>query len=91
MHLHHRLMRMGFDQKQTVNILYAISGLLGITSVMFTKNNKLRSVFSIVVCLLLLGVYLFILSDPEKRNKAGLDRFMPDSSKTKDDEKDQDE
>ena len=34
-HLHHRLVDMGFSQKQTVFILYAISGVLGITAVHF--------------------------------------------------------
>ena len=36
-HLHHRLIDMGFSQKQTVFILYAISGVLGITAVLLAE------------------------------------------------------
>ena len=54
-HLHHRLIDMGFSQKQTVFILYAISGVLGITSVVLAESNALRAI------LILLCVLVFIL------------------------------
>lgn len=54
-HLHHRLIDMGFSQKQTVFILYAISGVLGITAVLLAEYGTLRAL------ILLICVLLFIL------------------------------
>ena len=52
-HLHHRLIDMGFSQKQTVFILYAISGVLGITAVLLAENGPLRALI-LVMCVLVL-------------------------------------
>ncbi len=38
-HLHHRLIDMGFSTKQSVFILYAISGVLGITAVLLAEQG----------------------------------------------------
>lgn len=54
-HLHHRLYDMGFTQKQTVFILYAISGVLGITSILLAEQRFLRAM------LLLICVLIFLL------------------------------
>jgi len=54
-HLHHRLMDMGFSQKQTVFILYAISGVLGITAVLLAESGTLRAL------ILLMSVLIFLL------------------------------
>ncbi len=55
-HLHHRLIDMGFSQKQTVFILYAISGVLGITAVVLAESGTLRALI-LLVCVL---IFLFI-------------------------------
>ena len=52
-HLHHRLVDMGFFQKQTVFILYAISGVLGITAVLLAESGVLRALL-LVICVLIL-------------------------------------
>ena len=52
-HLHHRLVDMGFSQKQTVFILYAISGVLGITAVLLAESGVLRALL-LVICVLIL-------------------------------------
>ncbi|MBR4720317.1 MAG: undecaprenyl/decaprenyl-phosphate alpha-N-acetylglucosaminyl 1-phosphate transferase [Clostridia bacterium] len=54
-HLHHRLIDMGFSQKQTVFILYAISGVLGITAVVLAESGTLRAL------ILLFCVLIFML------------------------------
>ncbi len=38
-HLHHRLIDMGFTQKQTVCIMYIISGMLGMSAIIFSLRN----------------------------------------------------
>ena len=52
-HLHHRLVDMGFSQKQTVFILYTISGVLGITAVLLAESGVLRALL-LVICVLIL-------------------------------------
>lgn len=54
-HLHHRLIDMGFSQKQTVFILYAISGVLGITAVLLAEYGTIRAL------ILLISVLAFVV------------------------------
>lgn len=39
-HLHHRLLEMGFSQKQAVLLMYVISGCLGLSAIALTEVNK---------------------------------------------------
>lgn len=55
-HLHHRLIDMGFTQKQTVFILYTISGVLGITAVLLAESGVLRALVLLICVLVLLLV-----------------------------------
>ena len=67
-HLHHRLIDMGFSQKQTVFILYAISGVLGITAVLLAENGTMRALV-LVICVLILLLIGSLL---------GKDVYVPD-------------
>lgn len=53
-HIHHRLVDMGFSQKQAVFILYAMSGVLGLTAVVLAESGALRAL------LLLIGVLIVV-------------------------------
>ncbi len=53
-HLHHRLIDMGFSQKQTVFILYAISGVLGISAVLLAESSFLRALLLLICALILI-------------------------------------
>ena len=55
-HLHHRLIDMGLNQKQSVRILYAVSGILGISAVLFTKEKILHASI-IIVLALVIGIF----------------------------------
>ncbi|WHH57575.1 MraY family glycosyltransferase [Petroclostridium sp. X23] len=55
-HLHHRLIDMGFSQRQTVIILYTISGILGLSAVVLTGSGA----FSAMV--LILSVLVFVIA-----------------------------
>ena len=74
-HLHHRLVDMGFSQKQTVFILYAISGVLGITAVLLAESGVLRALLLAICVLILLliggmlGKNSYVHSHPDTRNK----------------------
>lgn len=56
-HLHHRLMDMGFSQKQVVIIMYCLSGILGLTSLLAMRlSNKKSYLLLIVICAIVLSV-----------------------------------
>ncbi len=64
-HLHHRLIDMGFSQKQTVFILYAISGVLGITAVVLAESTALRAILILICVLVFILIEGMILNTGE--------------------------
>ena len=64
-HLHHRLSDMGFSQKQTVFILYAISGVLGITAVVLAESTALRAILILICVLVFILIEGMILNTGE--------------------------
>ena len=51
-HIHHRLIDMGFSQKQAVAVLYLVSAILGLSAVVLTTSGELKAlVFLIALCL----------------------------------------
>ena len=42
-HVHHRLIDMGFNQKQAVAVLYIISGILGLSAVVLTTSGPVKA------------------------------------------------
>ncbi len=71
-HIHHRLIDMGFNQKQSVRILYAVSGILGISAVLFTTENLWRAGLIIVVGFAVLIADYLLVANPGTRHQAGL-------------------
>lgn len=85
-HIHHRLIDMGFNQKQSVCILYSVSGILGISAVMFTTESWGKAVFMILSAFAIFLTNYFIMKNPETRRKSGLDvpaESVPDQKKDK--------
>lgn len=56
-HMHHRLIDLGFTQKQSVCILYAICAILGISAVMFSGETFGKAMLIIIV-----GIVIFLLN-----------------------------
>ena len=55
-HVHHRLIDLGFDQKQSVAILYAFSALMGLTAVLLAKTSESKLIIlalAVIVCFFL--------------------------------------
>jgi UDP-GlcNAc:undecaprenyl-phosphate GlcNAc-1-phosphate transferase len=48
-HFHHKLIDMGFNQKQAVTILYSVSALFGISAILFTEEKIIIAVIIILV------------------------------------------
>ena len=67
-HVHHRLIDMGFNQKQAVAILYVISVVLGLIAVVLTTSGELRAMVLVVAVIIGLVVsgFLFLSNGQHK-------------------------
>ena len=50
-HVHHKLIDMGFTQKQAVAVLYVISAILGLSAVILTTSGELRAMVVLIALL----------------------------------------
>lgn len=75
-HIHHKLIDLGFNQKQSVHILYAISGMLGLSALLFTGESLFGMILILVVSLLILISNIYIMTHADARHKAGLDQEL---------------
>ena len=66
--MHHRLIDMGFNQKQAVAILYVISVVLGLVAVVLTTSGELRAMFIVaaVIITLIVGGFLVLTTEQHK-------------------------
>ena len=55
-HIHHRLIDMGFSQKQSVAVLYLISGMLGVSAVVLTTSGVVRAMLLLMALCVAGGV-----------------------------------
>ena len=67
-HLHHRLIDMGFSQKQAVAIMYAVSAILGLAAVLFTSSGAMKALM-LVGCAMLVSVVAAHMLDTHKKNE----------------------
>ncbi len=72
-HIHHKLIDMGFSQKQSVMILYSICGILGVSAVLFAMDRPLPglSVITIALVIYLLN-WVFVNKNSETREHMGM-------------------
>ena len=73
-HLHHRLLNRGFSQRKTVLILYGISGIFGLFSVLVARVNSRQAVYMSAILFVVTLIYairfgLFSSSRDEKEDK----------------------
>lgn len=61
-HVHHRLVDMGFNVKQAVAILYAISGTLGLAAVVLTTSGEAKAMLLLfaIILAILVGGFMFV-------------------------------
>ncbi|WAA12140.1 glycosyltransferase family 4 protein [Fervidibacillus halotolerans] len=53
-HIHHSLMKLGYTHRQTVLIIYMMSGLFSLAAVLFTNSTVLGSILVLVTLLVLI-------------------------------------
>ena len=71
-HVHHRLIDMGFNQKQAVAVLYIISAILGLCAVVLTTSGALKAMM-LLLALCAAGAVsarIFLVNN-EKKNQDG--------------------
>lgn len=61
-HIHHRLIDMGFDQRQSVSILYLVASLLGLLAVFASTTGPGRALMVLAAVAAIGGVGLWLLS-----------------------------
>ena len=71
-HVHHRLIDLGFDQKQSVAILYAFSALMGLTAVLLARTNESKLIFLAIAVLICFFLAMSLMSF-EKRHRREMD------------------
>lgn len=76
-HIHHRLIDMGFTQKESVKILYALCSIMGLVAVfctetMFDDKRVVKSVAIAGIAVVLFLINLLIMKNPETRRHSGL-------------------
>ena len=68
-HVHHKLIDMGFNQKQAVAILYAISATLGLTAVVLTSSCEVKAIVLLLAVLAAILVGACIIYGAEHWSK----------------------
>ena len=68
-HVHHRLIDLGFDQKQSVAILYTFSALMGLTAVILARTNESKLIILAIAVLVCFFLAMSLMSF-EKHHKA---------------------
>lgn len=76
-HLHHKLVDMGFTQKESVKILYAICAIMGIVAIVFTDtmfdNSRLFKALILLLCaIVILFINYCVMVNPVSRLHSGL-------------------
>ncbi len=68
-HVHHRLIDLGFDQKQSVAILYGFSALMGLTAVLLARTNESKLIFLSLAILFCFFLAMAMMSFEKQRHK----------------------
>jgi UDP-GlcNAc:undecaprenyl-phosphate GlcNAc-1-phosphate transferase len=67
-HLHHRLLDMGFSQKQTVGILYTLTSILCLTAVVMALKDALRGLILIFAVIFVLIISIVVMEAKEENS-----------------------
>lgn len=76
-HLHHKLIDLGFTQKEAVGIIYAICGLLGLvaltfTDTMFEEMRFIKSLLLVAAAICIFAINFLIMKNPSARYLSGI-------------------
>lgn len=85
-HVHHRLIDMGFSQKQAVAVLYMISAILGLSAVVLTTGGPLKAMLLLLALCAAGGVSarIFMVNNEKKQNEQAEDEAAARSAEQQD-------
>ena len=71
-HFHHRLIDMGFSQRQSVSIAYVLTGILGLSAVLLTVSGAVKTMIMLSVILVIgaVGMHFILRTRPRTGNQA---------------------
>lgn len=90
-HVHHRLVDMGFNVKQAVAILYAISGTLGLAAVVLTTSGEAKAMLLLLAVILAIAVGGWIIVNRRKESVNNIDNALQGEKEEKQKEENKDE
>lgn len=67
-HIHHRLIDMGFSQKQAVAVLYVVSAILGLSAVVLTTSGVVKAMLFLVALCVAGAFAAKLFLDPNHHN-----------------------
>jgi UDP-GlcNAc:undecaprenyl-phosphate/decaprenyl-phosphate GlcNAc-1-phosphate transferase len=76
LHLHHCLLQLGYSHRQTVLILYAMSGLFSLAAIVFSRGTLWASITVFVLLLILIELTLEVTGIISKNYRPVLNFFM---------------
>ena len=80
-HIHHRLIDMGFSQKQAVAVLYVISAILGLSAVVLTTSGVVKAMlFLLALCTAGAVAATLFLGQSNTRSHRQADKKAPSST-----------
>ncbi|MBQ7491934.1 MAG: undecaprenyl/decaprenyl-phosphate alpha-N-acetylglucosaminyl 1-phosphate transferase [Clostridia bacterium] len=85
-HVHHRLIDLGFDQKQSVAILYAFSAVMGLTAVILATTNEAKLIIlavAVLICFFLGMTLMTVEKRHQKEEQAMIDELCEEVEKKK--------
>lgn len=80
-HLHHCLIRIGFTHKQTVILIYGLSGIFSIAAIVFERATLWGSIATLILLLILIELIVEMTGLVSKSYRPILDKILPSQSK----------
>ena len=68
-HMHYKLIDMGFNQKQTVAILYCISGIFGIVAIILAAGGEIKAILLLLAILVAAVFGVSMIAARERRQE----------------------
>lgn len=82
-HIHHRLIAMGFNQKESVRIIYAVCGILGVSALLLTFESTIRSLIVIFIAFAIFIVNFLLMKNEKTRARLGIGSMATETGKEK--------
>ena len=86
-HVHHRLIDMGFSQKQAVAVLYVITAILGLSAVVLTTSGAVKAMLLLFAFCVAGAVALSIYSSNHRQRRGRRPIPEPESEEDREEEK----